>query len=245
MTIKSYIIIIKLIIIYLNNFFEKIHIKIFILFKSIILIFPKNNNNSIKEELNIKISSYDFSALFRVILKNKQMTINLLKDLTQLDIQHIEFEDFKKMDVSSGYDFSIIKLKAILGNGNKNLSDSVKNEKEIYIKTIRKDRIKESIFCYWSLLYDEKFKDFEESEFTSVINKVKITEIENQDYKHTVLLEINDNKWEVLKNGSTIQLVKFVKFLNSNTIKKSELTNEWKEFIDGENQDVLFIGIIN
>ena len=42
------------------------------------------------------------------------MTIDLLKDLTQLDIQHIEFEDLKNMDVSSGYDFTIIKLKAII-----------------------------------------------------------------------------------------------------------------------------------
>ena len=74
---------------------------------------------------------------------------------------------------------------------------------------------------------------------------MKITEIENQDYKHTILLEINDNKWEVLKDGSTIQLVKFFKFLNSNAIKKSELTNEWKKFVDEENQDVLFIGVIN
>ena len=110
---------------------------------------------------------------------------------------------------------------------------------------IRKDRIKESIFCYWSLLYNEKFKDYEESEFTSVINKVKITEIDNQDYKHTVLLEINDNKWEVLERGSTIQLVKFAKFLNNDEIKKSELTNAWSKFIDSENKDVLFIGVIN
>ena len=110
---------------------------------------------------------------------------------------------------------------------------------------IKKDRIKESIFCYWNLLYNERFKGYEKSEFMSVISKVKITEIENQDYKHTVLLEINDNKWEVLKRGSTIQLVKFVKFLNSNTIEKSELTKEWTRFVDEENQDVLFVGVIN
>lgn len=172
------------------------------------------------------------------------MTVDLLKDLTQLNIQHIEFEDLKNMDTSSGYDFPVIKLKVIINDNSKEKSN-IKNEKEIYIRMIRKDRIKESIFCYWSLLYEEKFKDFEESEFTSVINKVKITEMENQEYKHTVLLEINDNKWEVLEKGSTIQLVKFAKFLNNNKIKKSELTNEWREFINTENQDVLFIGVIN
>ena len=172
------------------------------------------------------------------------MTIDLLKDLTKLDIQHFEFEDLKNMDDLSGYDFPVIKLKVII-NDNYNININIKNEKEIYIRMIRKDRIKESIFCYWSLLYNEKFKDYEESEFTSVINKVKITEIDNQDYKHTVLLEINDNKWEVLERGSTIQLVKFAKFLNNDEIKKSELTNAWSKFIDSENKDVLFIGVIN
>lgn len=172
------------------------------------------------------------------------MTVDLLKDLTQLNIQHIEFEDLKNMDTSSGYDFPVIKLKVIINDNSKEKSN-IENEKEIYIRMIKKDRIKESIFCYWSLLYEEKFKDFEESEFTSVINKVKITEMENKEYKHTVLLEINDNKWEVLEAGSTIQLVKFTKFLNNSAIEKSELTNEWSKFIDTENQDVLFIGVIN
>ena len=57
-------------------------------------------------------------------------------------------------------------------------------EKDLYIKMIRKDRIKESIFCYWNLLYDQMFKNYEESEFTSVINKVSIKETENEEYKH-------------------------------------------------------------
>lgn len=181
-----------------------------------------------------------------MILKNKEMAVDLLKDLTQLDIKNIEFEDLKNMKDSSGYDFSAIKLKAILNidsKGNNNTND--KNERDLYIKIIRKDRIKESIFCYWSLLYDEKFRNFEESEFTSVISKVKITETENQEYKHTVLLEIKENKWGILECGSTIHLVKLAKFLNSDTIEKSKLTNEWRKYVEEGNQDVLFIGIIN
>lgn len=174
------------------------------------------------------------------------MTIDLLKDLTKLDIKHIEFEDLKNMENSSGYDFSIIKLKAILSDtfNEYGLSNNSK-EKELYIKIIKKDRIKESIFCYWSLLYDENFKNYEESEFTSVIGNVRITETENQDYKHSVLLQIKENKWGILECGSTIHLVKFAKFLNSDTVKKSKLTNEWKKHVEEENQDVLFIGVIN
>ena len=141
------------------------------------------------------------------------MTIALLKDLIRLDIKEIDFEDLKNMEDSSGYDFSIIKFKVILNEGINELQDSNNTkEKDVYIKIIKKDRIKESIFCYWSLLYDENFKDYEESEFTSVIGNVRITETENQDYKHSVLLQIKENKWGILECGSTIHLVKFAKF---------------------------------
>ena len=150
------------------------------------------------------------------------------------------------MEDSSGYDFSAVKLKAILGeNKQRKTSEENETEKDLYIRMIRKDKIKESIFCYWSLLYDEKFKNYEESEFTSVINKVRITETENEEYKHSVLLEIKENKWGILECGSTIHLIKFGKYLNDKSIKKSKLINEWKKYIDEENQDVLFIGIVN
>lgn len=192
----------------------------------------------IKEEQAIKIDSNNFSALLRVILKNKQMTLSLLKDLTKLDIKDFEFEDLKNMENSSGYDFSIINIKAVIGNQKSNSTD-------LYIKMIRKDKIKESIFCYWNLLYDANFKNYEESEFSSVINKVRITETESEDYKHSVLLEIKENKWEILEYGSTIHLVKLEKYLNDETIRKTKLTKEWKKYIEEGNQDVLFIGVVN
>ena len=208
--------------------------------------------SNIKEEPNIKLSSNDFTTLLKVILKNKQMTIDLLKDLTKLNIIDFEFDDLKNMRDLSGYDFPIVKLKAIIDS--KGQEDNTVEEEnsledygktDLYVKIIRKDRIKESIFCYWSLLYDEKFKDYEESEFTSVINKVRITETESKEYKHSVLLEIKENKWGILEYGSTIHLVKFAKYLNDKTINKSKLTNEWKKYLEEENQDVLFIGVIN
>lgn len=190
------------------------------------------------------------------------MTIELFKDLTKLNIQDIEFEDLKNMGDSSGYDFSIIKLKATLiakdSSKNNKKTDEKDGEKAksesnisdnaqtyIYVKMIRKDRIKESIFCYWSLLYDEMFKNHEESEFTSIINKVRITETESEEYKHSVLLEIKENKWGILEYGSTIHLVKFEKYLNDTTIKKEKLITEWKKYIEEGNQDVLFIGVVN
>ena len=166
------------------------------------------------------------------------MTISLLKDLTKLNIKDIEFEDLKNMRDSTGYDFSTIKLKAIV-----EIEGIENSEIELYIKIIRKDRIKESIFCYWNLLYDEKFKGFEESEFATIINKVRITETECEEYKHSILLEIIENNFGVLEYGSTIHLVKLEKYLNGK--KTNTLIDEWKKYIEQGSKDVLFIGVIN
>lgn len=152
------------------------------------------------------------------------------------------------MGDSTGYDFCVIKLKIYFTNNNQReefSGEQTNEEADFYIKTIRKDRIKESIFCYWNLLYDEKFKSYEESEFTSIISKVKITETENESYKHSVLLEILDNKWGILEHGTTIHLVKIAKYLYDKTIKKSNLTAEWKKYVEADNEDVLLIGIVH
>ena len=180
------------------------------------------------------------------MLKNKQNTIDLLKSLTKLKIIDFEFDELKNVEDSIGYDFLIIKLKALIPNDNLlDNNSNLEETKDLYIKIIRKDRIKESIFCYWSLLYEEKFKTYEESEFTTIINKVRIRETENDENKHSVLLEIKDNKWKILECGSTIHLVKFSKYLKDSKINKLKWTSLWKKHIDEDNQDVLFIGIIN
>lgn len=169
--------------------------------------------------------------------------MELLKELTKLTITDFQFESLKNMGDLSGYDFSIIKLTVFLENVNS--EDNKETKTDVYIKMIRKDKIKESIFCYWSLLYEEKFKDYEESEFTSVVSKVRITETESEKYKHSVLLEIKENKWGILEYGSNIHLVKLAQYLNDKTITKPELLTKWKKYIEEDNQDVLFIGIVN
>lgn len=170
------------------------------------------------------------------------MTINLLNDLTNLNITDFEFEDLKDIGDGTGYNFTTIKLKVLMVNPT-SISDF--EHKDLYIKMIRKDRIKESIFCYWTLLYEEMFKSYEQSEFTSIINKVRIKETENEENKHSVLLEIMENKWKILECGSTIHLVKFSKYLNKADAEKSKQIYQWKNYIEDENQDVLFIGIVN
>ena len=161
------------------------------------------------------------------------MTIDLLKEITKLDIKDYEFKKLKNMETIEEYAFSMLKLEVILND---------KTKQDIYIKLIRKDRIKESIFCYWCLLYDEKFKEYKESEFTTIINKVKIIETESEECKHTVSLNIKENKWGILEYGSDIHLVKLRKYLEEETNNTNVL--KWKKYLSDDSSDVLFVATV-
>ena len=161
------------------------------------------------------------------------MTIDLLKEITKLDIMDFEFKSLKNMETLEEYAFSMLKLEAILKD---------KTKQDVYIKLIRKDRIKESIFCYWCLLYDEKFKSYQESEFTTIINKVRIIEKESEENKHTLSLNIKENKLGVLEYGSDIHLVKLRKYLEEETENPNVL--KWKRYLQDYNSDVLFVATV-
>lgn len=165
--------------------------------------------------------------------ENKRMTTDLLKEITKLDIIDFEFELLKNMENIEEYAFSMVKLEATLKD---------KTKQDVYIKLIRKDRIKESIFCYWCILYDEKFKGYQESEFTTIINKVRIIETESQECKHTVSLNIKENKWGILEYGSDIHLVKFRKYLEEETKNPNVL--KWKRYLTDDSSDVLFVATV-
>lgn len=161
------------------------------------------------------------------------MTIDLLKEVTKLDIKDFEFTNLKNMETLEEYKFSMLKLEVILKN---------KTKHDVYIKLIRKDKIKESIFCYWCLLYDEKFREYKESEFTTIINKVKIIETESEECKHTVSLNIKENKWGILEYGSDIHLVKLRKYLEEETNNTNVL--KWNKYLAGDSSDVLFVATV-
>lgn len=185
--------------------------------------------------MNIKLSSTNCETLSRVILmeQNKKMIIELLRKVTNLDIIDFEFEKLKTMENIEEYRFSIIKLKAVLKS---------KETEEIYIKLVKKNRIKESIFCYWCLLFDEKFKRNQEKEYSKITNNVKIIEKGSGDCKHTVSLNIEENQWGVLEYGSDIHLVKFQKFLKNQA--DNSCIQRWNRYLHEDSDDVLFIGVV-
>ena len=79
-----------------------------------------------------------------IIEKSDKQLVEILKEILHIQIDKIEIEKQLKLKNISEYEFEVIKTKAKLNDG---------NELEIYFKPIKNSRIKESIFCYWCLIY--------------------------------------------------------------------------------------------
>ena len=95
----------------------------------------------------------------------------------------MSFEKTLKLKNMSEYNFEVFKLKVVLQS---------KEEIEMYLKLVKKTKIKESVFCYWCLLYEEEIlnnqKDIKPNNYT---NKVLISELEKKKY---LKLKIEDLK---------------------------------------------------
>ncbi len=130
---------------------------------------------------------------------------NLLRNLINLNIKNLKINGVKKFNNISEYEFSLVKAKLELENNNK---------LDLYFQFIENNKIKESIFCYWSLLYDEECKRHK----TEVNSKAIITELEVKEDKSSILLEIENSNSEILKYGTIVYFINFIKYLKSNNM---------------------------
>lgn len=167
--------------------------------------------------------------------KNAPMTNELISKVLGFKVENTKFDSIKKYENISEYAFSLVKLKCDIEMG---------KDIEIYLRVIRKDRIKESLFCYWCILYEEKFNELEEDvNMASIINKVVISEIGMERYKNSVFLEIRDNQLNILRNGTEVHFIDFIKYIEKNKSKENNL-KEWLNYIDKDCDDILMMGVV-
>ena len=137
-----------------------------------------------------------------------------------------------KLKNISEYEFEVIKTKAKLEND---------NEVEIYFKPIKNSRIKESIFCYWCLIYEEEISDKKiHPEGDIFLNKVLISELTKKKYYQSVFLEIENNKGHMLENGTEINFIEILKYLKEESCEGCE---ELKNYFEKMQDYVLLAGI--
>ena len=168
--------------------------------------------------------------------KNKQMVNDLVSEILGLEVKSVKFDSIKKFENISEYQFSTIKTICQLQDENK---------LDVFFKLIRKNKIKESIFCYWCLLYEDALnKQKEELTMATLINKVVISEIGMERYKNSVFLEIKDNKTDILKHGTEVHLVDFIKYIKLHQNERKNELKRWLDYIEEDSEDILMLEIV-
>lgn len=185
----------------------------------------------------IKLSNENSDKLKDILQeeKNAPMINDLISNILGLEVKKITYESVKKFETISEYAFSLVKAKCDL---------EMEENVEIYLKVIKKDRIKESLFCYWCMLYEEKFNELEEEiNMTTIINNVIISDIGMERYKNSVFLEIKDNPLDILKHGTEVHFIDLIKYIEKHKSKENNL-GEWTKYIDEDCEDILMIGVV-
>lgn len=134
----------------------------------------------------------------------------------------------------SEYEFQLVKIKAQL---------ETEDEVEMYLKMIKKGRVKESIFCYWCSIYEEELiKATEEAKQNAIINKVLITELNKKPYHQSVFLEIENNKLPILETGTEVNFLEILDYIKEYGTKANKY-KELEKYFNKNNDEVLLIGI--
>lgn len=128
------------------------------------------------------------------------------------------------MEDISEYEFELVKTNAIIEE---------EEDIDIYLKIIKRNKIKESIFCYWCTIYDEEISE-KDTNKKMILNKVIISELNKKRYHQSIFLEIENNVNKILEFGTEINFVEINKY-----IEETGLVHLQESFND---DDVLMIG---
>lgn len=165
--------------------------------------------------------------------KDKETLNEILREVLKLDIERIEYDKNIELNDISEYEFELVKIKAILYS---------KEEIEMYLKMVKKSKIKESIFCYWCSIYEEEMRIKGKENTEIILNKVLISELSKKKFQQRIFLEIENNKKEILETGTEVNFLEIVNYINEYANK----TNKYKElfeYFDENSDDALLIGI--
>lgn len=162
---------------------------------------------------------------------DKDIFKNVLNQVVNLKIKEIEYDKNLQLSNASEYEFELVKGKIILEDD---------KEVEMYLKIIKNNKIKESIFCYWCTIYEEEL--FKSNEIESVINKVLITELDKTKYKETIFLAIENNTTQILETGTEVNFLEVSNYIEEMKNEKNQFEKLDKYFEDC-NDYVLMIGM--
>ena len=163
--------------------------------------------------------------------EDKEVLKKVLNQELDLGIKEIKYDKNLQLSNAAEYEFELVKCKIILDEN---------KEVEMYLKMIKNNKIKESIFCYWCTIYEEEL--FKTNDVESVINKVLITELDKTKYKETIFLTIENNKTQILETGTEVNFIEISKYIEEMKNEQNHFEKLDKYFEKDDNY-VLMIGI--
>ena len=163
--------------------------------------------------------------------EDKEVFKEVLNQELELRLKKIEYDKNLQLSNASEYEFELVKCKIILEDD---------KEVEMYLKMVKNNKIKESIFCYWCTIYEEEL--FKTNNVESVINKVLITELDKTKYKETIFLTIENNKTQILETGTEVNFIEISKYIEEMKNENNKF-EKLKKYFEKDNNYVLMIGI--
>lgn len=163
--------------------------------------------------------------------------INFLNEVTELKLKDIIFDDIEKFQAIIEYDFYLINLIGITTTDSK---------EKIFIKIIKKGKIKESLFCICDLAYEKYFNhDGHSKEDFKKPKKISILE-EKENVKHINKVSVNlfENNLNQEKANIKIYFVEISKIIEQSKSIKINWKG-WNRYIDINPKDILIVGVKN
>ena len=153
--------------------------------------------------------------------KQKRIT-NILNKTVGLDLEQVKFKNIEKYTGISEYDFYLINLIGITKKG---------KEKEIFIKSIKQGKIKESLFCICDLAYEKYYE-----EKSKKLKKISIIET-NENLKNIskVSVKLFEDNLNFERANIEIYFIEMSKFLKN--------IKERIENIEISPKDIIIIGV--
>lgn len=168
-----------------------------------------------------------FKKMLENLKKNKNLIQELLEKIMDKPIADIKFLGIESFDSIIEYKFSLFKVILIYKDN---------TEEQIYIKIIKAGKIKESIFCYWSLIYEEYYENNKEKSNNNMHKKTIISQntINESDINITLKSE------NTLDYSAEVSLVEFYNFAEKNI--KNLNVERWLDELEIKDDEILFIG---
>ena len=164
--------------------------------------------------------------------EDKNIIKEILNNILKLNIKEIRYDKNIQLANILEYEFELIKVKAILLNG---------EEVEMYLKMIKDSKIKESIFCYWCTIYEEELL-LKEKDLECIVNKVSISDLTKTKYQKRVFLNIENNTTSILETGTEVNFIEILDYIEQMKNDRNQFERLTKYFKEEEDY-ILLVGI--